>query len=274
VSDQDSADDESKLAKELIEGGSDIAGAATGAAIGLVGGPAGVVGGAVAGAALGRVLKRVGAEIRRRILSPREELRIGAAAAFAGEKIVASLGTGREPRTDGFFDDSTTDRSAAEELLEGVLLKARDAYEEKKLRYLGNLYANLAFAPQVSPAHGNHLIALAGRLTYRQLVALAVAGDENRRDQLRHRDFRDDQPALDVLGVDGIGVITELYELYQQGLMNGGEAAWISVADVNPGEMRAQGSGRVLATLMELETVPIADRQPYYRLFPASDHST
>src|SRR6266511_3326365 len=117
--------EEETLAVELIESGSEIAGAATGAAVGLVAGPLGVIGGAALGAALGRVLKHV-----------------GAAAAFAGAAIAIALETGRQPRDDGFFETREGgDRPAAEEILEGVLQKARDAYEERKLRLLGLLYA-------------------------------------------------------------------------------------------------------------------------------------
>ncbi|HUF02426.1 MAG TPA: hypothetical protein VMN35_08375 [Gaiellaceae bacterium] len=42
-------EEESKAAVELIEGGSELAGALVGSALGLVGGPAGVAAGAVGG---------------------------------------------------------------------------------------------------------------------------------------------------------------------------------------------------------------------------------
>src|SRR6266542_3626677 len=119
VSGPEQENEEETLAVELIESGSEIAGAATGAAVGLVAGPLGVIGGAALGAALGRVLKRVGAELRQRLLGPREEIRVGAAAAFAGAAIASALETGRPPRDDGFFDEREGDRPAADEILEG-----------------------------------------------------------------------------------------------------------------------------------------------------------
>jgi hypothetical protein len=135
----DSIDRESSLARELLESGSDLAGATTGAAIGLLGGPGGAIEGAAAGVAVTRALKRVGAELKQRFLSPREQVRVGAAFAYAGAAIREALDRGQLPRSDGFFDEAADNRPKAEELLEGVLLKARDSYEEKKLLLLGNL---------------------------------------------------------------------------------------------------------------------------------------
>lgn len=258
-----------KLAVELIEGGSELAGAASGAAIGLLGGPPGAVGGAVAGVAITRVLKRVGADLRRRLLGPREEVRIGAAAAYAGATIKEFLEAGRTPREDGFFDAQDDERPAAEEVLEGVLLKARDAYEEKKVRLLGLLYGQVAFHPEISPAHANHLIELGSRLTYRQLAVMAVVQDEAKRDRLRAAGYRGDQKAVEGLGIEGQALLTEIYDLYQQGLVHGGGEAWLSLTDVNPANTRLQGSGAVLAELMALDTIPAADRERVYQVLAA-----
>ena len=271
VSGPEQENEEETLAVELIESGSEIAGAATGAAVGLVAGPLGVIGGAALGAALGRVLKHVGAEIRQRVLGPREEIRVGAAAAFAGAAIAIALETGRQPRDDGFFETREGgDRPAAEEILEGVLQKARDAYEERKLRLLGLLYANVAFHPEISPQHANHLIALAGQLTYRQLVALAIAHQQAQTGPiLRDRPFRGDHAALVRLGLDGNALVTELYGLDQNGLLSDANGeAWISVADVNPGAMRPQPSGSVLAQIMGLDTIPRDDWLEFLERFP------
>lgn len=260
-----SEQDEANRATELIEGGSAVAGAAVGAAVGLLGGPVGVVGGAAGGAFLGRVLKRVGSEIRQRRLGPRESVRVGAAAAFAGQQIQAHLSAGEVPRNDDFFEGNGPELPPAEQLLEGVLLKARDAYEERKLRLLGALYANVAFHPEISPPHANQLINLAGQLTYRQLVALSVAGAQQQQGPLyRDADYRGDDAAIAALGVGGISLITELYDLYQRGLVSdsAGEA-WISVADVAPGRIRPQGSGSILHDMMGLASIPARERTDF-----------
>ena len=263
----EASDNDEDLARSLIESGSDMAGAPAGAALGLIAGPAGVIGGAAGGIAISRVLKNVGADLRRRLLGPREELRVGAAAAFAGEAIREILDSGQQPRNDGFFETNGEDRAPAEELLEGVLLQARDAYEEKKIPFLGMLYAQFAFHAEISPPQANHLIALASDLTYRQLVLMAIMKNEGARHWLRKGDYRDDAAALGKLGLDGQGVLTEIYDLYQRGLISDARGeAWLSLPDVSPEDMRLQASGAVLATLMGLDNIPTVDRMPVYEM--------
>lgn len=262
-----------ELAKELIEAGGDSIGAAAGAALGLIGGPAGVVGGAALGVVVGRVLVKVGSDLKRRFLGPREEMRIGAVIISAGAHIQEKLDEGMKPRSDGFFDARDDgSRTPAEELLEGVLLKARDSFDEKRLDLLGRLYANIAFS-DIEPAHASHLIHLAGDLTYRQLAALGIAGAQNLTNQplLRVGDFRSDDTAKSGLGEGGVALVTEIYELYQKGLISdAGGSAWISVGDVNPGSMRVQGSGAVLFNMMELRSLIDGELPAFQEVFPLS----
>lgn len=261
------------LATELISSGAEITGAAAGAAIGLIGGPVGIVGGAAAGAAIGRVLAKVGAEVQRRVLGPREHLRMGAVAGFAGAIIKSQLEAGRQLRNDGFFESDATGRSKADELFEGVLQKARDAYEEKKLPYLGTLYAQLAFYPEVSARYGSYLINLAGELTYTQYVALAL-GSENPQDNLRAKGFRGNPTAIAALDNEGTGLLLEIYDLYQSGIVNGGDgSAWLSVPDVAPGTFKPQAAGVILVELMGLKAIPIEDRQVFYDCFPPASQA-
>jgi hypothetical protein len=258
-----------QLAKEFISGGAEISGAAAGAAIGLLGGPVGVVAGAAAGVIIGRTLAKVGAEIQRRVLGPREHLRMGAVAGFAGSVIKAQLDAGRRPRDDGFFDADATGRSKADELLEGVLTKARDAYEEKKLPYLGTLYAQLAFHPKVSARYGNFLIKLAGELTYSQYVALAIGNSNPQPTRLRATAFRNDGAALATLDNEATGLLLEIYDLYQRGIANGGDGSvWLSVPDVTPGTFKIQAAGVLLVALMGLEAIPEVDKRIFYSRFP------
>lgn len=163
----------------LIETGGELAGAVTGAAVALVGGPEAAVGGAVAGVFVTRALKRVGTEISDRILGSRQRLRVGAAYTFAAAEIARRLGEGEVPRDDWFgaSPDSWNEGDAA---LEGVLLAAQNAWEEKKVRHLGYLYANLAFSNYDSQ-FAYYLIALAKRLTFRQLTSMAIIGDRRQK---------------------------------------------------------------------------------------------
>ena len=81
------ADIKEKAIDTATELGGSAAGAAVGAAIGTaVAGPLGAVGGALAGTVLEKGFQLVGNEIKKRMLSPREEQRVGAVYTYANQK--------------------------------------------------------------------------------------------------------------------------------------------------------------------------------------------
>lgn len=98
-------EDRSKSVDELIHIGSGIAGGAAGAALGFfTGGPAGPVLGSVTGTVLAHAFRNVGSEIRHRVMSPRQEIRVGATFALAATKIrenIAQRAGRQEPDAHG-----------------------------------------------------------------------------------------------------------------------------------------------------------------------------
>lgn len=114
------------------------------------------------------------------MLGPREQVRIGATVAFAVAKIQDNLATGLAVRDDEFFRASSGARSAADEIAEGVILAAQREPEELKLRYLGNLLGNIAFDRDIDRAKAHVLVRVAERLSYRQLIYLALLGRHDR----------------------------------------------------------------------------------------------
>ena len=168
--------DESKTEKikELITVGAEIAGAATGGTVGFfIAGPIGAVGGAVVGPVLTKGLE-IAADFALRDLSRREKIKAGAGLIFAYNKIIKYLEEGRTPREDGFFERDVTGRSASDEILEGTLLRCKNEHEEKKLKLIGNIYANTAFMPEVNVTGANWLLQKCQELTYRQLCVVAL----------------------------------------------------------------------------------------------------
>jgi hypothetical protein len=84
---------------------------------------------------------------------------------------------------------------------------------------------------------------------------MSIAIDETAKLALRQDYDCGDPDSIRRLGVDGQGLLTEIYKLSQQGLLsNASNSVWISVAYVNPSAMRLQGSGFVLASVSD--TVP------------------
>lgn len=153
---------ENKRLNDFIEKGAEIGGSVTGAAIGL----------AILGPLITSVFKKIGNDISTKILSPREEARIGATYSLALDKINTEIQNGKEIRNDNFFIPQNGDRSSADMILEGTLLKARDEYEEKKIRFYSNFLANLNFDASISFEKGNTLLKIIEKMSYRQIVLL------------------------------------------------------------------------------------------------------
>lgn len=138
--------------------------------------------GPVAAPIFTHVLRRVSAELEARGLSPWRQSRVRTASDFAAEAMKDRVATGQAPRADLFEaqngdNASEHSRTTAEELLEEVVRIASDAADERKVSYLGRLYAGLLFAEDVSTSHMRFLCKAFETLTYRQLVGLAVIAE-------------------------------------------------------------------------------------------------
>lgn len=261
---QDESARETQLSIELVQGGIELAGASAGAAVGLIGGPAGAMAGAGAGVVVTRVLKHVGAELQSRLLGPRQRIRAGAAFAVAIDEVNRRLQAGEQLPEDWIKEERPGGRREAEEVLEGVLLAATNAWEEQRVRHLGLLYASLVFSPH-RPEYGHYLVTVASRLTWRQMIALAVfAYDQPARFKLFER-------AADLTILE-TGLEAELDELGQTGILGfrqqdgtiarpastlgGGRILGADAESVVPTSL-----GQTLARVLVLESVATRDRQ-------------
>jgi hypothetical protein len=185
----------------------------------LIGGPVLAIAGGAAGQAIGDTLAAAGVEFYERVLAPRQGARAAGALAVATVEIDRRLAVGDMPRQD-FVDGADDDSSEAAEVLEGTLLAAANAYEQRKVEYIGKFYANLAFDPTVSPSFANLLLRLLDRLTYGQLRVIAVLGDETYLDAVIR--IGADRETGFVRSNDG--VIAEMDELSTMGLIGFGQA--------------------------------------------------
>ena len=136
----------SPVRQSVVKAGAAVLGALSTAGLtALVGEP---VSSSLAGAAFGAVLDELGS----RAVGAFERRRQVTAATAAAHRIKALFDAGEQVRSDGFFDETPTGRSMFEELAEGVMLAAQREHEERKVPYLGNLIANLAFSSSVDKA--------------------------------------------------------------------------------------------------------------------------
>lgn len=256
VSDESAEGPRDRDLHKLIDAGSELAGGAASSAVGfLVGGavagpPGAIVGGAL-GSAAALALRRAGQEVSERVLAPREQVRSGAVLAIAAADIRARVTAGEALRSDGFFDPGRQRRSAAEEVAEGVLLKAQREPEERKIRFMGNLLSSVAFDHEVNAELAHQLVKLAEQLTYRQLCILRVSATTASYG-LHQAAFRGQR----TFSKDLLQVLYECFDLYQRGLISNGDAVALGVSDINPSAMKTQGLGAELHNAMRLWEIP------------------
>ncbi len=225
----------------------DVAAGTAGTAAGVGGavllGPPGALLGPTVSSGVRKLLAMVGAdrafiEAREdwveRQLSHVERRRLEA----SWEAFVASLNhrleSGEKIRNDGFFADrrQEDDRSAGADFLEGVLAKARDAYEERKAQRLGELLSFVVTRPDISPGHAHYLLGLGDRLTYQQLLFLgALATDD--------RSWLPDWTSTGAMTWREAGTVTVLLELAREELLvRGDHRPVFTFTDVNPSQLR------------------------------------
>lgn len=203
--------------KDIIETGSEISGGIGGVIIsGLLAGPAGDVIGGASGPIITKVFKSIGTEIHERFLGPRETMRIGAVYTFAINKIKENEFNGQTLRNDNFFKDINNNRPASEEVLEGIILSSQREFEESKIKFIGNLYANICFQKNVSKEHANQLIKTANILTFRQFCILQLMKEGHIERQNGNTRLR----GLDNWEIKLIDIIAEIRDLQQRGMLH------------------------------------------------------
>lgn len=252
-------DNANKRFRRIVDEGAEIVGGASGAGLGLLTGDpmvATVLGGA--GAAAASALRHVGQEFVDRFLGPRERKRVGAVIGVIADDIHAKLSADEQLRTDAFFGGGPGGRREADEVAESVLLKCQREPEEKKIPYMGHLFANVAFRPDISALMAHQLAKHAEQLTYRQFCLLNLATYRQSHHLLRSEDYRGQES----FPVELMQVLYELLDLYNRGFVNfGGEVAF-GPTDVKPGSMRTQGLGFHLAVLLDVRLIPGDDLTP------------
>jgi len=244
--------------ESVISAGSDLGGAAIGGALGfLAGGP----GGAAVAGALGVVVARVGKDVAARLLSNREEVRVGAAAAISIDEIRRRLSRGDKVRSDGFFDNSSDERSKAEEVFEGTLLASKNSHEERKVRHISKLFSNVAFDETCESSEANYSLHIAESLTYSQFVLMQLFSLASNPFQLRENPYG----AGELLHYATISLLQSTKELADLQLLrmqkNGAPNGTIimGVNGICPADLKLTVSGERLRNLLSLSEIEQCD---------------
>lgn len=251
---------ESRLAR-IVAIAAEVGGAGVG---GLLSGsdPASAALAAMTGTALGAV----GADIANRTLSPRQEMRVGEVFLQAAASIKAREVMGEKLRDDGFFDG---DRSHGHEIAEGVMLAAMDTFEERKVRYLANLLASVAFYTNIDADTANALLRRVDSLTWlelRFLALIAIPEDYPMPDEPPRRatDWNSHTVKHGLRAMADMG--GDLMHFRQKQGNHG-----IALFDLNLSGIALSSTGTLLVDLMELRTIPAANLRPVYDLLLSGD---
>ena len=259
---ESNTDNDAQALRKMINAGVALlpgaGGNTAGAVVGfLVGGPVGAAVGAAAGWAVSQGLEKVGQEFSERVLGPREEARVGCVLVLAAQKILDRIESGEQVRSDGFFDSTTKARSGAEEVLESILLKSQREPQEKKLPYMANLFANIAFDSTISAEMAHQITKTAEDLTFRQLCILRLAAIKHEFD-LRESGYRGQRSFATEL----LQILYECLGLYSHGYISFGGTALLGLKDVKPASMTVQGLGASTYNLMRLRDIPRSEIVP------------
>jgi len=263
-----SADSRLDRVRRLLADGAEQVGAAAGVLIGWgIAGPEGAMLGAVGGTGLKQAIELVGADIYDRLLGPRERYRIGTALGYAIATIEQNYKDGKSPSDASFFTSADQARPKAEELLEAVLLKARDTYEEKKLRYLGAFYGNVAFPHstviesvrasfELPTSEMNLFFERANGLSYRQMLILALIARKHEF-QLSDTEYGDTALSPTLEGIFEEVLDLGAREMIAMLLHSGYHGEWpVDVERFVPADLQLLRDGGYLYALLNLASVP------------------
>ncbi|GAA2587741.1 hypothetical protein GCM10010399_17180 [Dactylosporangium fulvum] len=206
-----------------------------------------------AGAALGAVLDDIG----ERMLSKREQRRVKTVVTHAARSIKQRWVEGHDLREDGFFAADTDSRSFFEEITEGVLLAAQREYQERKLPYLGNLIANVAYTPNIDRASANWAVRTASELGWTQYMLLSTVGRES-------ISLPDVEIGKSNQNWHSWSIHHELHDLSWTRSLVGApplqtESLRLTKINTNAAAMRLNSGGTLLFHLLELNEVPLQE---------------
>ncbi len=114
------------------------------------------------------------------LMNKRQSVRLLQWGIQAAEGIAQRLAEGEKYREDGFFEETPTDRSKIDEVVESTLKKVMDTTEEPKMKFMANLTENVHFDSDLDIDTYRRLLKYLEELTYRQLciVKLFINADQ------------------------------------------------------------------------------------------------
>lgn len=231
----------------------------------MLGGPVGAVLGQVTGYAIGETV----AWLASMAYAPLEGAKVQDALAGAEEAL--SLRAEDEFRNDGFFESADGGRPPVVEFFEASIRAAARDYEARKAAYLGRFWANLGYEREIDFQRAAFLLRVAGDLTYRQLVLLAIftradAPELEARLTALNAETGDDSSTV---SPDCAAEMQDLSDRNLLGYLNPKEGLVTNTWAANGGKfavlalerIRPTGAGGQLVRLLSLTAMPEAEQE-------------
>ena len=128
----------------------------------------------MAAAVIPRILREVIRLVITPLTSKSESKRLYQWGKQAVEGIADRSNGGEEFRKDGFFEETPTNRSNFEEVVESTLKKVMDTTEEPKIKFMANLTENFHFNQDLDIDTYRQILKDLDALTYRQLCIIRL----------------------------------------------------------------------------------------------------
>ena len=120
-------------------------------------------------------------EVLRRVINPLtsrgESKRLYQWAKQAAEGIAQRSNAGEEFRKDGFFNETPTNRSNFEEVVESTLKKVVDITEEPKIKFLASVTNNIHFDEDLDMNTYRQILKVLDELSHRQLCIIKMCNN-------------------------------------------------------------------------------------------------
>ena len=201
------------------------------------------------------------------LLSVRQENRAYRAISFADAEIEKNESEGLRSRTDSFTVVNLGEtHSDAVEFFEGALRSAMDAYEEKKVPFIGTLMGTVPFSEELSVATAHQLVKIAKDISYRSFVILSVIG-QTPIGRFSKRAHHDDGRNGKVDASKHYGFMVECFGLHSAGLIwmkwspnDENLTMWPGPGDVDPAFLELTPLGSQFFSALGLKSIDANDQ--------------
>ena len=128
---------------------------------------------------------------------------------------------------------------------------------EKKIKFISNIYKNVAFDKNINPDNANQILNYTQQLSYRQLTILSLMGQNaGNKLNLRETDLR----ALDTSSAELEFLLQDFVTLEQQGLIaRMDNTTVLDSSDIIPGDMKLTGIGNSYYNILNLDEMSLTE---------------